>query len=111
MPRKQPLGRYSKLWLTSPFTVKPVEEPKEAPPSALDDYTLAGVAQVKDGWFVVLMNKKKRDERVRLRPGEANPQGFKVMNVTHGDGYKETKVRSSLAGAAAGSGMTTSSWF
>ena len=29
VPRKQPVGRYAKLWTDSPFTVKPVVEEEE----------------------------------------------------------------------------------
>jgi len=93
VPRKQPVGRYAALWNDSPFTVKPVEEgPKEPEAHPVDDYTLAGVAEMDGGWFVVLMNKKKRDDRVRIKPGVPNEQGFQVTNVKFGDGYKDTQV-------------------
>ena len=93
VPRKQPLGRYAELWTKSPFTVPPeVVVPDAEEDNPLDDYTLAGACEMKGGWFVVLINKKERDKRVRIRPGVENDQGFQVINVQNGSGYMETKV-------------------
>lgn len=99
VPRKQPLGRYAELWTKSPFTVPPVIAPTvkdEANP--LDDYTLAGVCQIKGGWFVVLINKKQRGDRIRIKPNETNTEGFKVVSVRNGTKYKDTKVEIAYAG-------------
>ena len=93
VPTKKPLARYSELWTKSAFTVPPpppevtVEED-----NPLDDYTLAGTCEVKGGWFVVLINKKERDKRIRLHPGEENDQGFEVVKVDRGKGFMDTKV-------------------
>lgn len=94
VPKKQPLGRYAELWNDSPFTVKPaVDAPAEEVKNPLEDYTLAGACEMKGGWFVVLINKKDRNERIRLRPGvEDKENGFQVVKVENGDSYLGTKV-------------------
>lgn len=81
IPKKSPVGRYANLWGNSPFTEKPPPPDPEDPVSELDDYTLAGVSPVKGGFSVILINKKKRDERVHLMPGMSNEHGFKVDSV------------------------------
>ena len=100
-PKKQPIGRYSSLWSKSPFTTPPVKEEGEAPPGRLDDYVLTGVSKLPSGYFVSLMNKKKRDDRIMIMPGEANPEGFKVLSVVQDQDpikFKETIVRISVDG-------------
>ena len=42
---------------------------------------MTGVSRLPEGYFVVLMNKKKRDEWISIIPGETNPRGFKVESV------------------------------
>ena len=94
VPKKQPLGRYAELWTDSPFTVKPlIVAPEVEEENPLDDYTLAGACMMKGGWFVVLINKKDRNERVRIRPGVENLNGFQVVGVENEGGYMETKVQ------------------
>lgn len=94
VPIKKPLARYAELWTKSPFTVPP---PKDVPDvvveNPLDDYTLAGACEMKGGWFVVLINKKERDKRVRIRPGVENDMGFQVIKVDGGQGFMDTKVQ------------------
>ena len=93
VPTKTPLARYSELWTKSAFTVPPPPpEVVAEEDNPLDDYTLAGTCEVKGGWFVVLINKKERDKRIRLRPEEENDQGFEVVNVDRGKGFMDTKV-------------------
>ena len=93
VPTKTPLARYSELWTRSAFTVPPPPPEVEAEEdNPLDEYTLAGTCEVKGGWFVVLINKKERDKRIRLRPEEENDQGFEVVNVDRGKGFMDTKV-------------------
>jgi len=77
-------GRYTKLWTDSPFTTKPVTEgPTILNP--FDDYALSTVAPTPDGgYYVVLLNKKKPDERVTIQPSYPNAQGFKVTEVRRG---------------------------
>ena len=82
IPKKSPVGRYAKLWVKSPFTEKPppVEGPEKI--SLLDDYTLAGVSPVEGGYSVILINKKKRDDRIHLMPGMTTGEhGFTVVSV------------------------------
>jgi hypothetical protein len=99
IPKKQVIGRYSKLWSKSPFTTPPVVEVGEPGPGALDDYVLTGVSKLPAGYFVVLMDKKKRDKRVTIIPGEINSQGFKVVSVIQDPiDYKATQVRISVRG-------------
>lgn len=94
VPIKQPLGRYAELWTDSPFTVKPpIDAPEVEEENPLDDYTLAGACKMKGGWFVVLINKKDRNERVRIRPGVENLSGFQVVGVENEGGYMDTKVQ------------------
>lgn len=101
--RKQPLGRYAKLWSTSAFTVKPIIEATEDAPSLLDDYSLAGVSALEGGYSVVLINKKKREERIHLLPGLANVQGFRVISVRQDPiEYKNTTVTIGYAGNKTG---------
>ncbi len=93
VPKKQPIARYSELWTKSAFTIPPVREVVEVEEdNPLDEYTLAGACEVQGGWFVVLINKKERDKRIRLHPGEENDEGFEVVKVDRGKGYMDTKV-------------------
>ena len=93
VPKKQPLGRYSELWTKSAFTIPPLKEVVEVEEeNPLDEYTLAGACEVQGGWFVVLINKKERDKRIRLHPGEKNDQGFEVVKVDRGSSYMDTRV-------------------
>ena len=80
VPKKPVLSRYSELWTNSAFTIPPVKEVVEVEEdNPLDEYTLAGTCEVEGGWFVVLINKKERDKRIRLHPGEENDEGFEVV--------------------------------
>ncbi|MEI8039502.1 MAG: hypothetical protein WCJ14_14035 [Verrucomicrobiota bacterium] len=80
LPKKPPIARYAGLWTNSPFTSKP--PPAEAGPTVnpLEDYTLAGVSPVADGYRVTLLNKKKPDERITV--DSDNPKStFKILEV------------------------------
>jgi hypothetical protein len=102
-PKKQPIGRYVSLWTNSPFTVKPDEEPPEEVPNALEDYVLTGVSKLPEGYFVVLMNKKKREERVRIAPNDPNDAGFEVVKVTQDPyDYMKTEVEIAVGGGKTG---------
>jgi hypothetical protein len=82
VPQKVALTRYIQLWSDSPFTRKPtIEQEKESTP--LDDYALGGVSPVEGGYFVILLNKKKPDERIVIQPGQ--PSEFRVVEVRKGD--------------------------
>ncbi|NNC89838.1 MAG: hypothetical protein HKN82_15380, partial [Akkermansiaceae bacterium] len=99
-PKKRPSTIYQRLWSDSPFTVKPPPpEAEEAGPGPLEDFTLASVSKLQEGWFVVLMNKKKREERIRIVPGETSGDGFKVLEVKQEPAsYKDTKVQLAYKG-------------
>ena len=59
VPDKRPNNDYEILWTDSPFTSKRIDNP----PNPVADYTLAGLGQLEDGWFVVLLHKKDRTKR------------------------------------------------
>jgi hypothetical protein len=102
-PKKQPIGRYVSLWTNSPFTVKPDPVVPEEAPNALEDYVLTGVSKLPEGYFVVLMNKKKREERIRIAPNDQNEAGFKVVKVTQDPyDYMKTEVEISVGGGKTG---------
>jgi hypothetical protein len=102
-PKKHPNDRYESLWSKSPFTVPAEPDPGDEPPGELDDYLLSGVSKLPAGYFVVLMNKKKRDERISIIPGETNPRGFKVVSVMQDPSdYKATQVMISVRGQETG---------
>jgi hypothetical protein len=82
VPQKVALVRYTQLWTESPFTRKPPpEQIVESTP--LDDYALGGVSPVDGGYFVILLNRKKPDEKIIIQPGQ--PSEFRVMEVRAGD--------------------------
>jgi hypothetical protein len=70
----------------------PPAPPKDPPLSPLDDYTLASLCKIKGGWHVILLNKKNREERVRLRPNESNKLGFRVVSVEHPTSHRDATV-------------------
>ena len=82
VPQKVPLTRYIQLWSDSPFTRKPPPE-QIVETTPLDDYALGGVSPVDGGYFVILLNRKKPDEKVVIQPGQ--PSEFRVMEVRAGD--------------------------
>jgi hypothetical protein len=76
VPQKVALVRYTQLWTESPFTRKPPpEQIVESTP--LDDYALGGVSPVDGGYFVILLNRKKPDEKIIIQPGQ--PSEFRVL--------------------------------
>ena len=82
VPQKVPLTRYIQLWSDSPFTRKPPPE-QVIETTPLDDYALGGVSPVDGGYFVILLNRKKPDEKVIVQPGQ--PSEFRVLEVRAGD--------------------------
>ena len=93
VPGRPNVSQYSRLWTDSPFTSKPVVEREvrevETP---LDDFALGGISELKNGFYVVLINKKKPDEREIIRPG--TDSDFKVLDVQWGDGnWKDTVAK------------------
>lgn len=91
VPKKKPIHRYKKLWEDSIFTSDPIVVKGNRGPNPLDDYTLASVCQLREGWHVVLINKKERHQRILIRPGEGSEDGFKVVAVKNPQ-TREAKV-------------------
>lgn len=83
VPKKRLYQEYEVLWQSSLFTTPSVEAAALAPPplNPVEDYTLAGLSKVEGGWFVILMNKKDRTQRVRLVPNASSDSGFQVTDV------------------------------
>lgn len=103
VPSKQVATRYMNLWSQSPFTIPPkapdvvVEES-----NPLEDFTLAGVCKLQKGWFVVLINKKQREERVSIKPDQENSEGFQIVKVEEGGGHMDTRVEIRTRGGKSG---------
>ncbi len=92
-PKKPLPGKYAGLWLNSPFTTKPVIVQNTAPPEdPFKDWALGGVTKFPDGYFVILLNKKKPDERLLIQPGQYSE--YKVIEVNDGGmDYRSTTVK------------------
>jgi hypothetical protein len=92
-PKKPLPGKYAGLWLNSPFTTKPVIVNNTAPPEdPFKDWALGGVTKFPDGYFVILLNKKKPDERLVIQPGQFSE--YKVLEVIDGGmDYRSTTVK------------------
>jgi hypothetical protein len=98
-PIKPEVSRYAELWLNSPFTTKPIVDNGAyvAPVNEIDDWSLGGVSKFPDGYFVILLNKKKPGERKVIEPGSNS--AFKVLAVTdNADDYRKTTVKVSYNG-------------
>ena len=80
-PVKAPLARYARLWTNSPFTVKPQVTTGPTGPEVNDfeDWALGGVTELNNGYFLVLLNKKKQGEKVIVEPGQASD--WQVIDV------------------------------
>lgn len=83
VPKKRLPHHYETLWTNSPFTSKPIEPSTSPPPNPVEDYTLAGLSRVEDGWFVVLIHKIDRSKRIRLSPHQCTASGFGVVAIEH----------------------------
>jgi len=94
-PKKPSLMTYSKLWISSPFTIKP--EIKPAPPiSPLErDWMLGSIRPGENGYSVTLINKKDRKDRIRLIPGFASSdwQLIKVEQDTKNNENSRVQIR------------------
>jgi len=85
VPKKMPIGRYSGLWMSSPFTSKPPPATPMVEGNPLEDYALIGVSPIAGGYRVSLINKKKPEERLLV--DSDNPASkFKILNVTRKPG-------------------------
>jgi hypothetical protein len=82
-PKKPLPSRYTALHTSSPFTtpappvnnIVPVVNP-------LEDWSLGGVTKFPDGYFVILLNKKKPEEKTIIQPGMHSE--FEVLEVQDG---------------------------
>jgi hypothetical protein len=82
LPRKAPLTKYQHLWQNSPFTTKPVRDDGPPPPNPLDDYSLLGVAPIKGGHRVTIINKKDPLERKFVYSNQPDAShGFEIISV------------------------------
>lgn len=79
-PEKPRLMQYSRLWTSSPFTIKPTRSaPSVASPLELE-WSLGSIRPSANGYSVTLINKKNRKERVRFIPGFSAGE-FKLLEV------------------------------
>jgi hypothetical protein len=101
LPRKAPITKYTRLWTDSPFTSKP--PPPEAGPvnNPLEDYALAGVSPILNGYRVTLLNKKKPDERIIVE-GDKATEGFKILSVVRKAGDPLGTVVKMMSGTVTG---------
>lgn len=82
-PKKPLPGRYNALHASSPFTTPaPIVTDNKPTVNPLADWALGGVTKFPDGFFVILLNKKKPDELVVIQPGRHSE--FKVLEVIEG---------------------------
>ncbi len=86
VPRDVPVQTYSKLWIDSPFTSKPIIEGGAPEKNLLDDYALIGVSPIgSNNYRVTLINKKQPDDRIMVFSGDQKSE-FKILGVTRKSG-------------------------
>lgn len=92
-PQKPVPAQYNGLVTRSPFTIRPVISSQLATSSLERDWMLGSIRPDESGWRVTLINKKDRNERVRLIPG-FHAGGFQLLEVKQDPGASEnSKVR------------------
>ncbi len=103
VPVKPTLTRYAPLWTDSPFTTKPEPIDTGRPPeeNPLEDYALGGISKLKDGYYAVLINKKKPEEREVIKPG--TDSDFQVVSVQWGEKNWKDTVATVRSGSHTGS--------
>lgn len=77
-PTQPTLTRYSKLWINSVFTTKPDQITPDLV-NPLEDYALGGISKLEDGYYAILLNKKKPEDKIVIYPGQKNE--FEVVDV------------------------------
>lgn len=94
IPRKMPYTKYRSLWDDSPFTTKPIIESAPVEENVFEDYALAGVAPIKGGYQVTLIDRKDPGKRTYINSDdERPPHGFKIESVERdNDDFKGTVV-------------------
>lgn len=90
-PEQPVLTRYGQLWLNSPFTAKPEQTGPVRPDNPLNDFALGGVSKVRDGYYTILINKKKPDEREVIVPGSKSDYQILKVNWSK-DSWRDTTV-------------------
>lgn len=92
-PKKPIPSRYTSLHTASPFTTPAPPVINNIPVvNPLEDWTLGGVTKFPDGYFVILMNKKKPEEKTIIQPGMHSE--FEVLEVQDGGmDYTATTVK------------------
>jgi len=92
-PKKPLPSRYSSLHASSPFTTPAPPVIDNTPVvNPLEDWALGGVTKFPDGYFVILLNKKKPEEKKVIQPGMHSE--FEVLEVSDGGmDYSETTVK------------------
>lgn len=89
-PSQPTLTRYSKLWTKSVFTT-PAPEEVSVRENPLQDYALGGISKLEDGYYAILLNRKKPEEKVVIYPGQKS--NFQVVDVKWPDGsWKDAVV-------------------
>lgn len=80
VPEKKPDSYYSKLWLDSPFTSKPIVTADAPIINPLSDYHLTGIAPIEGGYRITIANKKnKTEKKIVIEP--TNNSGYEVISV------------------------------
>lgn len=92
-PRKPLPTRYATLHTSSPFTTPaPPVNSAAVEVNPLNDWVLGGVSKFPDGYFVILLNKKRPDEKTIIQPGLHSD--FEVVEVIDGgQDYTATQVK------------------
>jgi len=91
-PESPRLMQYSRLWTSSPFTIKPTAATPSVVSPLERDWSLGSIRPSKNGYSVTLINKKNRKERIRFIPGYASGE-FKLLEVKQNvQSPKQSKV-------------------
>lgn len=101
LPRKAPITKYTRLWTDSPFTSKPPPPTPGEVANPLEDYALAGVSPIMNGYRVTLLNKKKPEERIIVE-GDKTTEGFKILSVIRKAGDPLGTVVKMMSGTVTG---------
>ena len=101
LPRKAPLTKYSSLWTDSPFTSKPPPAEQAPPVNPLEDYALAGVSPIPDGYRVTILNRKNPGQRIIVETHKPS-EGFKILSVIRKPGDPLGTVVRMASGSSSG---------
>ena len=93
IPRKAPISRYTRLWTDSPFTTKPPPVDPQDVANPLNDYILAGIAPIVNGYRVTILSRKNPQDRLTFDSTNPNSD-YKVISVKQNPGdLMGTEVR------------------